>query len=133
MNFAQAVSNAMRQYFTFSGRARRSEFWWFELFLIVTPWVITFVTSLLFGDFFLVQIAEIGGEPMILDVPNVLFGVATFIPSLAVAVRRLHDTDRTGWWLLITFTVIGIPVLIVWFILKGTTGPNRFGPDPLHT
>lgn len=132
MNFAEAVSSVMRQYFTFSGRARRSEFWWFELFLIVTPWVITFVTSLLFGDFFLVQVAEIGGEPMMLDVPNVLFGVVTLVPSFAVAVRRLHDIDRTGWWLLIGFTGIGLLLLIIWFIFKGTAGPNRFGPDPLQ-
>jgi uncharacterized membrane protein YhaH (DUF805 family) len=53
------------------------------------------------------------------------------LPGLAVWVRRLHDIDRTGWWLLIVFTVIGIILLVAWACTRGTPGPNRFGPDPL--
>ena len=55
----------------------------------------------------------------------------TFLPSLALCVRRLHDIDRTGWWVLIAFTIIGAFLLIYWACVKGTTGPNRFGPDKL--
>ena len=58
--------------------------------------------------------------------------LAMLLPTLAVGVRRLHDTDRSGWWLLIAFIpLVGIIVLIIFFVHKGTTGPNRFGPDPL--
>ena len=62
---------------------------------------------------------------------NTIAELALLLPGLAVAVRRLHDLDRTGWWWLIVFTVIGIIVLIVWFCMRGTVGPNRFGPDQL--
>ncbi len=62
---------------------------------------------------------------------NSLVSLALFLPGLAVSVRRLHDLDRTGWWLLLVFTVIGVILLLVWDCMKGTPGPNRFGPDPL--
>jgi uncharacterized membrane protein YhaH (DUF805 family) len=65
------------------------------------------------------------------QITNPVFSLATLLPSLAVAARRLHDTDRTAWWLLLALTGIGIFVLLVWFCFKGTPGPNRFGPDPL--
>jgi uncharacterized membrane protein YhaH (DUF805 family) len=60
-----------------------------------------------------------------------LASLALFLPGLAVSVRRLHDLDRTGWWLLIILTGIGLILLLIWFCLRGTTGPNRYGPDPL--
>jgi uncharacterized membrane protein YhaH (DUF805 family) len=61
-----------------------------------------------------------------------LFGLATFLPGLAVAVRRLHDIDRTGWWILLALIpLVGAIVLIIWYCTKGTDGPNRFGPNPL--
>ncbi len=63
-----------------------------------------------------------------------LFGLATFLPSIAIGVRRLHDLDRSGWWLLLVFIpLIGAIVLLIWYCAKGTAGPNRFGPDPLAT
>jgi uncharacterized membrane protein YhaH (DUF805 family) len=62
-----------------------------------------------------------------------LFGLATLLPGLAVSVRRLHDTNRSGWWILLWFIpLIGIIVLIVWWVQQGTPGPNRFGPDLSH-
>ncbi|HHB81462.1 MAG TPA: DUF805 domain-containing protein, partial [Aliiroseovarius sp.] len=61
-----------------------------------------------------------------------LFMLATFLPNISVMVRRLHDTDRSGWWYWIVLVpLIGFILLIVWFASKGTTGDNRFGPDPL--
>jgi len=62
---------------------------------------------------------------------KILILAVLLLPGIAVAARRLHDLDRTGWWLLIAFTGIGIILLIVWDCMKGTTGPNRFGADPL--
>ena len=59
---------------------------------------------------------------------NAVFTLFTFLPGLAVGVRRLHDIDRTGWWLLIALTIIGLIVLIVWFCRKSDPGSNRFGP-----
>jgi uncharacterized membrane protein YhaH (DUF805 family) len=60
-----------------------------------------------------------------------LVSLIFFLPGLAVSVRRLHDLDRSGWWLLLVLTVIGVILLIIWDFIKGTAGPNRFGPDPL--
>ena len=60
-----------------------------------------------------------------------IVSLALFLPGLSVSVRRLHDIDRTGWWVLLSFTIIGIILLIVWDCMRGTPGPNRFGPDPL--
>jgi uncharacterized membrane protein YhaH (DUF805 family) len=62
-----------------------------------------------------------------------IFSLAVLLPGIAVAARRLHDVDRTGWWLLLAFIpVVGLIVLLIWFCTKGTDGSNRFGPDPLR-
>ena len=60
-----------------------------------------------------------------------LVSLALLLPGIAVSVRRLHDLDRSGWWMLIILTGIGLILLLVWFCLRGTPGPNRYGPDPL--
>lgn len=60
-----------------------------------------------------------------------LLSLATFIPGISIGFRRLHDIDRTAWWVLLVLTGIGVFVLLYWAIVKGTDGPNRFGPDPL--
>ncbi|MCW9709710.1 DUF805 domain-containing protein [Avibacterium sp. 21-586] len=106
----------LKNYAQFNGRARRKEFWWFtavDFLLYVILGLLDFV--LLNNDF------GFSG----------VYGLATLIPSLAVKVRRLHDTDRSGWWLLIGFMpVIGFIVLFVFACLDGTQGRNRFGEDP---
>lgn len=114
MNFQQAVTSGFQNYVTFSGRAARSEYWFWTLFSLV----VAIVTSIL--D------AVLG-----LGILQPLSSLALLLPSIAVAARRLHDLDRTGWWLLLAFTGIGIILLIVWDCTKGTTGPNQYGPDPL--
>ena len=65
------------------------------------------------------------------SIVNMLVSLALILPGVAVSVRRLHDIDRTGWWILLGFTVIGALVLIYWACQRGTPGPNRFGPDPM--
>jgi uncharacterized membrane protein YhaH (DUF805 family) len=118
MNFTQAISSGFNNYVNFTGRAARSEFWYWALFA---------------------ALASLGGELIDLALftsstftpVQTLVNLALFLPGLAVSVRRLHDLDRTGWWLLLIFTVIGIIVLLVWDCMRGTVGPNRFGPDPL--
>jgi len=118
MNFQQAIQSGFRNYVTFSGRAPRSEFWYWVLFEIL----VSIVASIL--DVAVFALSDI--SPL-----NAVASILLFLPSLAVSVRRLHDIDRTGWWVLISLTVIGIVLLIIWNCLRGTIGPNRFGPDPL--
>jgi uncharacterized membrane protein YhaH (DUF805 family) len=119
MNFPQAIASGFAKYVTFSGRASRSEYWYWVLFLFLGHIVFEILDAAIFHN------ANLG--PL-----NALFSLATIIPSLAIEIRRLHDVDRTGWWILISLTIIGlIYPLLVWKCTKGTDGANRFGPDPL--
>jgi uncharacterized membrane protein YhaH (DUF805 family) len=123
MKFGEAVVSGLRNYFNFSGRASRSEFWFFVLFCILVP----IVGSV--GDlFFFSTLAREGLGPI-----YVISNLALLVPGLAISARRLHDIDRTGWWFLITLTIIGNIWLLVWWCSKGQAGRNRFGPDPLAT
>jgi uncharacterized membrane protein YhaH (DUF805 family) len=119
MNFTQAIQSGFQNYVGFSGRAVRSEYWYWYLFFVLVA-----IASALI-DFALFPRVDI--SPV-----NTLAELALLLPSVAVSVRRLHDLDRTGWWLLIILIpLIGAIVLLVWFCMRGTVGPNRFGPDPL--
>ena len=100
MNFQESVKTCFNKYAVFEGRASRSEYWWFVLFLILAS-VVTSIISLKL---------------------NSLFGLAMLVPSISAATRRLHDTNRSGWWQLIAFLpVIGAIVLIVFLAQEGTT------------
>ncbi|MEC7761364.1 MAG: DUF805 domain-containing protein [Pseudomonadota bacterium] len=130
MNMMQAVQTVFSKYATFSGRARRSEFWWFVLFYIIVNLVLSIVDSFLFGT----TTTTDTGFSASTDTPILsgIFWLATIIPYLAVSVRRMHDVNRVGWWILIGFIpLIGAIVLIVWFATGGDKGGNRFGPDPI--
>jgi uncharacterized membrane protein YhaH (DUF805 family) len=121
MNFQQAVQSVFSNYANFRGRASRSEFWWFQLFLLLGG----IVAALL--DLF-ANSSVLGGSPL-----ATLFWLATIIPDLAVTVRRLHDTDSSGWWILLgLIPLIGMIVLIVWWCQEGSRGYNRFGAHPLQ-
>jgi len=115
MNFSEAIKSGFSKYATFTGRAARSEYWYWTLF--------TVIANMVAGIFD----AVLGGIGMV----GLIVSLALLLPGIAVSVRRLHDCNSTGWWVLIVFTVIGIFILIFWFCQKGTTGPNRFGSDPL--
>ena len=128
MGFGEAITSCFsKKYGDFQGRASRSEYWFWALFvmLLFTAGVIAkSIAKVLAGE----------------TVANIVFGIAAVIglflllvPSLAVSVRRLHDTNSSGWWYLITLIpYVGGLILFVWFCIKGTTGDNRFGPDPLQ-
>jgi uncharacterized membrane protein YhaH (DUF805 family) len=123
MNFPQAVASGFTKYVMFSGRASRSEYWYWVLFLILGRFVTRILAVIIFPSSTLVI------APRALES---LLSLILLIPTFAVAVRRLHDVDRTGWWLLLYFTIIGtVYPLLVWKCTKGTDGANRFGPDPL--
>src|SRR5262245_63295454 len=104
MNFGEAIVSRLRNYLNFSGRTSRSEFWFFTLFCILVPNIGSV------GDlFFFSTLTREGIGPIF-----VISNLALLVPGIAVAVRRLHDIDRIGWWILITLTIIGNIWLIIW-------------------
>ena len=117
MDFQTSIKTCFNKFAVFSGRASRSEFWFFALFTLIAGFVTAIVDQMIFGY----GVEDYG--PL-----NTILNVVVFIPSLAVGARRLHDTNKSGWWILTTF----IPfVLLVMLIFKGTEGKNRFGIYPL--
>lgn len=111
--FIDVVKN---HYMDFVGRAARKQFWMFVLFNAVVFFVLAFLCGM----------GNILG--ILFKVLYFLYALAVLLPGLALAVRRLHDTDRSGWWVLIALIpVIGSVVLLVFFVLPSTPGPNRFG------
>jgi uncharacterized membrane protein YhaH (DUF805 family) len=118
MNFGQAISSGFKKYVDFTGRAARSEFWYWTLFAVLASIAGGAIDFVLFPGAITSPVQSI-------------VGLVLLLPGIAVSIRRLHDLDRTGWWFLLAFTVIGIIVLIIWDCMRGTPGPNRFGPDPL--
>ena len=114
MTFQQSIRTCLNKYIDIEGRASRSEYWWFVLFNIIVSFIANVIDSALWPGIF-----------------GALAGLALLAPGITVGVRRLHDRDMSGWWLLLWITGIGGLVLLILFILRGTDGPNRFGPDPL--
>ncbi len=157
MEFVPAIRKCLRDWITFSGRAPRSEYWWFALFLLI----IYFVIVLIFGGFLLGGLFLIGDGGNFV-IPGIVVGVIAglillylYMASISAGVRRLHDRNMSGWWmggavilsfvqigfetagmmtislvLSITSIILGLFLLVV-MILRGTDGPNRFGEDPL--
>ncbi len=127
MTFMESVQTCIKEnYCNFEGRAPRSEYWWFTLFLAL----LEIVTSVLDGFLGTYTVTSSG---KMIGFINLIFLLAILLPSIAVAVRRLHDTDRSGWFYLLVFIpLIGSIILIIFFIQQGTNGRNRFGDDPLR-
>ena len=117
MDFQTSVKTCFKKYADFSGRALRSEMWFFALFVTLGCLVATIIDIMILG-----YSIEVNG-PMYL-----IFLVAMFIPSIAVTARRLHDVNRSGWWQLIYFTIIGILLIVVWNITEGEKKKNIYGP-----
>lgn len=133
MNIVGAVKSVFSNYANFRGRARRSEYWWWFLAYILIVIVLGFVERALFGSGSAEMAAGDGEVSASFNagILSGLFMLASIIPSIAVGVRRLHDVDRSGWWLLLSFIpLIGALVLLYWNVQPGTPGPNRFG-DPV--
>lgn len=112
INWFQTV--VTKHYVDFQGRARRAEYWWYILVYIVIDIVLSIIQSMVHTTLI-----------------TALFGLALLLPSLGVSFRRMHDIDKSAWWLLIgLIPLIGAIVLIYWFAQPGTAGSNQFGPDP---
>ncbi len=129
MGFFGAIKSSYTNILNFSGRASRAEYWWFTLYQFLAVFVLTFCATLYF--------ASIGPERA--EALSVQFGgISTIVyllffwlPSLTVLVRRLHDTDHSGWWFFITvIPLIGVIILLFFLLMPSTPGRNRFGTHP---
>ncbi len=120
MTFSTAIRSCFSKYVTFSGRATRPEFWYFILFLFIAGVVFQIIDGSIFGY------GDEAAAPL-----SVIWSLATFLPTLAVSARRLHDIGRSAWWLLLMLLpLIGTIILIVWYCTKSQEGANDHGPDP---
>jgi uncharacterized membrane protein YhaH (DUF805 family) len=114
MNMQEAVRSVLSQYATFSGRARRSEYWFFYLAALIVT-MAAFIIDLIIGHAILQYIVTL----------------LLIVPNFAVGARRLHDTGRSGWWQLIALIpVVGVILLIVWYATDSNPGSNQYGPNP---
>ena len=116
MDFQTSIKTCFKKYAEFSGRASRSELWWFALFCFIGGIVTVIIDSMVLG--YSVE----GYGPL-----NLIFSVVTALPTVAVACRRLHDINKTGWWQLILLTIIGIILLIIWYATEGEKKKNKYG------
>jgi uncharacterized membrane protein YhaH (DUF805 family) len=113
MSFQDAVRTCLSKYVDFSGRARRSEYWWFFLFSVIVGIVAGIIDGII-------------KTPIL----GILCGLALLLPGLAVSIRRLHDTSKVGWWLLIDLIpCVGFIVLLIFFVTD-SHGDNQYGPSP---
>ena len=129
MTLTKSIKSVFSKYATFTGRASRSEYWYFTLFNIITS-TLLFLLGIAIG-------AATGGSD---GVPGglivgyilyIIYGLGVLIPSLAVTVRRLHDTNNSGWLILLgLIPCVGGIVLLVFMILQGTNGENKYGDIP---
>ena len=126
MSFPDAVKSFWSNYATFSGRSRRSEYWFVQLFLVVTNLVVAGIDLVLLGgdvDRFMAQ----GGGGIV----GLVWIFVTIVPALALLVRRLHDTGKSGWWALMLFLpLVGAIVLLIFVVANSDVGDNRYGPSP---
>jgi uncharacterized membrane protein YhaH (DUF805 family) len=113
MGFTDSIAACLSKYATFSGRATRAEYWWFQLFTMLISWGASIVGVAVFGE---------DGAAY-----NILPTLAFMLPSLAVCVRRLHDTGRSGWKMLWSLTIIGAIPVIVWLATVGDSSENAYG------
>lgn len=117
MTFVDAVKTCLAKYVDPKGRAGRAEYWWFLLFNVIV------------GVVFGIVDAIIGNKVL-----GYLVDLALLLPNIMVGIRRLHDLDRSGWFLLLgLIPIVGWIILIVWFVQQGKPGPNQYGNPPATT
>lgn len=140
MTFGQSVKHVFRNYVTFEGRASRSEFWWWYLFTSIVSFLVFIPVIPWYTELLNASASEAVALPALTGLAtfglalSTIWSLAILLPTIAVAVRRLHDTNRSGWWLLLWFLTccfgIGAIILIIFWVLPSTPGPNRFGEGP---
>ena len=120
-------------YANFNGRARRKEYWMFTLFFFLITFVIYFLFALLAffmaGD--LINLMDTEWFPVVFGFSLIIYFLIHLVPSIAVTVRRLHDTGKSGWLYLLTFIpYIGSLIIFIFTVIQGDKGDNKYGPDP---
>ena len=126
MGFSVAIKSFWSNYATFKGRARRSEYWYVQLFLVLTNLAVAAIDLVLMNGDVDRFITNGGG-----GIVGLLWILVTIVPALAVLVRRLHDTGKSGWWILIGLVpFVGTIVLFVFTVLNSEAGENKFGASP---
>ena len=141
MSFGQAIRSVWSKYATFSGRAPRSEYWFFQLFVflvIMALGLVAMATGALAGmngtSTEAAPTTAGGIVAMIVGLAMLVFILGLIVPSIALSVRRVHDTGASGWFvLLFIIPYVGGLIAIVWGCIPGTPGPNAYGPSPLDT
>ena len=126
MGFGEAIKSFWSNYATFKGRSRRSEYWWIQLFLVLTNLAVAAIDLALMNGDVDRFIANGGG-----GIVGLVWILVTIVPALAVLIRRLHDTGKSGWWVLIGFVpFVGTIVLFVFSVLDSDAGDNKYGASP---
>jgi uncharacterized membrane protein YhaH (DUF805 family) len=126
VDFATAVKSFWANYRNFKGRARRSEYWFIQLFLILTNLAVAVIDLALMNGDVDRFIANGGG-----GIVGLIWILATIVPAIAVLVRRLHDIGKSGWWaLLVLVPFIGFIVILVFTVQDSQAGANSYGPSP---
>jgi len=111
----------LKKYAVFDGRARRKEYWFFFLFTIIVSVILAIIDNLTGTYSAQAHLGLLGG----------LYALGTLLPGIGVTIRRLHDTGRTGWWILIALVpIVGGIILLIFMVLDGNPGENKYGPDP---
>jgi len=132
MGFGEAIQSGFKKTFVYQGRASRSEFWWFQLFSALSCIVLGIVFVIAVGATSNGQSGDQNANPVaaVLVLLFFLYLIGMVFPHLSLAIRRLHDSDKSGAFILLTFVPFGGLVLLVFYCLAGTRGPNKFGDDP---
>jgi uncharacterized membrane protein YhaH (DUF805 family) len=126
MNFTAAIRSFWSRFANFKGRSRRSEYWYVQLFLVVTNLAVAGIDLALMDGDVDRFIANGGG-----GIVGLIWIFATIVPALAVLIRRLHDAGKTGWWALVGFIpLVGAIVLLVFTVTDSSPGENRYGTSP---
>jgi uncharacterized membrane protein YhaH (DUF805 family) len=147
MTFGQSIKHVFGNYATFQGRASRSEFWWWYLFTSIVSFVVFIPVIPWYNDLINSSMNQAGSAAMVMPpitglaalglALSTIWSLAILIPTIAVAARRLHDTNKSGWLLLLWFLSccfgIGAIILIILWILPSTPGPNRYGEGPAQS
>ncbi len=130
MTFQESIRTCLGKYVTWQGRASRSEYWFFVLFVFLCAMVAAILDRILGTGFKMANPATGEMQSMGYGYIYSLVGLALFLPNISALVRRLHDTGRSGWWYWIALIpLVGIILLLVWLCSRGTSGGNAYGPD----
>ena len=116
MDVQKSIATCLKKFATFNGRASRSEYWWFQFFYALVAFFAVIIDSMFVDN-------SVSWGPL-----EIVSTIILFLPATAVLARRLHDVNRSGWWMLISITIIGLIPLIIWSVAEGSNKKNRFGP-----